>query len=233
MPRFQRQVNFKINEEDHALLEAAKREHGSYQAGIIAGLRALEQRRLAQQDPPGAPGGKAPGGSEDEPPGTLKEDPTSLPAPPAPDPEPQEAEEDWWVSVPTAASFTDVSEANVRRWVRDRGPAQTRKGEDGSSEIRLDTLEVPRHKAAELLGFSSQTLGRRVNDGRSLPPTKDGYHRLGDLDLALPEAAKQAGVGRRQLERAIDNDELHSRTRKGQRYLPLIDLEAWIGAKKR
>jgi len=213
MPRFQRQVNFKINEEDHALLEAAKREHGSYQAGIIAGLRALEQRRLAQQDPPEAPGGKAP-------------DPTILPAPPEPDPEPQEAEEGWWVSVPTAASFTDVSEANVRRWARDRGPAQTRKGEDGSSEIRLDTLEVPRHKAAELLGFSSPTLARRVDDGRSLPPTENGYHRLGDLDLALPEAAKQAGVSRRQLERAIDDGKLYSRTRKGQRYLPLIDLRS-------
>jgi hypothetical protein len=47
--QFRRQVVFRIGEEDWPYLEAAAKEHGSIQAGIIAALRAQAVRRLAPE----------------------------------------------------------------------------------------------------------------------------------------------------------------------------------------
>ena len=53
---FKRQVVFRIGPEDWPLLEAAAAEHGSIQAALVAGLRALsrtpEAAKLATTEPP-------------------------------------------------------------------------------------------------------------------------------------------------------------------------------------
>src|SRR5664280_1740099 len=47
--QFRRQVVFRVGEEDWPYLEAAAKEHGSIQAGVIAALRAQAVRRLAPE----------------------------------------------------------------------------------------------------------------------------------------------------------------------------------------
>ncbi len=174
---FERQVNFRISAEDHHLLEAAARDHGSVKGGILAGLRALEQQRLDAARPP-----KPPEPPEPEP-RKPEDKPTRTDLP-----EPEVGEVDWWMPVAAVADTFHRSEATIRKWVAG-GRAQAR-GTGDELEVDVATVQLERAPAAEWLQIKSTTLAKWTELGKA-KATADGMYVFGDLEIPLSQANRR------------------------------------------
>jgi hypothetical protein len=159
---FERQVNFRISADDHHLLEAARREFGSFKEGILAGLRGLEQQRLDRAAPP-KPGKPTP--------------------PPAP---PDAGEIDWWSPIASVATIFGRSPATVRKWIAE-GRAQSR-GVGRDLEVDIATVQLDRAPAATWIGIKSATLAKWTEQGKA-KANSDGLYVFGELELPLSRAA--------------------------------------------
>ena len=205
----ERQVNFKIPQEDEHLLESAAREHGSIKAGIIAGLRLLEQQRLDRvPEPPAEPQPESPARP------SPAADPAKPPAPPAPRTEPAPAPDGSWWSSEDLASFLGVKRSTIHRW-QSQDRVQLR-GAGLHEQADLASLRLDRSRAADLCGVKSATLGRWAEDGRA-KADQDGLFVLGELTVPL-DRARAYGLTPAQCER------LSEREPGRARLLDVIDL---------
>src|SRR5947209_2393403 len=138
---FKRQVLVRIGPDEHELLEAAVREHGSQQAALVAGLRALDERRQGDAGRRGGDPSDLPPGATATTPGTAGTGAgESAPGGAAVSPEPAGSDEDWWIPAEAAQDIFGLSDAQLRRRARQSGaPMRTRQGR---REVNLTRLQV-------------------------------------------------------------------------------------------
>lgn len=121
---FKRQVVFRIGADDWPTLEAAAREHGSIQAAVLAGIRALNPARPATPgEAPDTTAGQAESGQAKAVPKTVlkrkrrrRETPASKT--PAPSPEPAALDADEEIRARDAARLLGLKTGTVSGYIR-------------------------------------------------------------------------------------------------------------------
>jgi hypothetical protein len=228
---FRRQVVLRIDADDWSLLEDAAREHGSQQAALMEGLRAL--RRLKDSPPIeslGPPRAAAQEGQQETPSRLLEQENGDS----APTPKPRRrhkqpptvASEGWWIPLSEARQILGLEGAALRRRIKDSAAA-TRRDAGNEDEVRLDQIQVDTSHGAHLLGVGLETMRRHGQDGDMDALERGGryYFPLGALEINVTGAADYLQISPAAVRGRIDRGELpHRRDDHGRRQIPLLDV---------
>jgi len=179
---FRRQVTFRIGAEDASFLDAAAREHGGIQSGILAALRAYAAQRLqAAATPPVSEeedvGARAEASAE-KPKPRKRLAPRHKPAPLVPPPADDDLVE---LNVSEAGPILGLSPASLREKIK-RGTHPGRVGSNGlylaalrRSTLRESGAELSPRAVAEVLGLKPSTIKRRCKAGQYPNARNDDY----------------------------------------------------------
>lgn len=230
-PTFRRQVVVRIGSEDWSLLDDAVRQHGSQQAAIVAGLRALRRESEAAQPPPESAPAKPAAPSPPSP--AAEPSPAPEPTPVQPSPEPSASHDDWWEDLPTAATIVGLDGVTLRKRIRDSGArTRTGTGTNGAQEVRVDELQVDSTHAAGLIGVTPDTIRARGRRGEMGAVERGNryYFPLGQLEMGVNEAAERLNLSPDAVRSRIDRAELpHHRDERGRRRVRVLDVIAALG----